>query len=111
MKATTAIIIDTRRALKTGKFPIKLRVTFKGKQRYFPTNYSLSEEEFQTVMGGSPRGKNKEIRISLQALESRANDIISKLSIFGFRVSRNCCYQNNFYTTPFTVCLTKKLTA
>jgi len=34
MKATTTIIIDTRRPLKNGKSPVKLRINYNRQQKY-----------------------------------------------------------------------------
>jgi integrase len=84
MKPHTAIILDIRRVLKTDKYPVKLRVTFKRKQRYFATECQLTQAEFDAVMGKAPKGKNKEIKMSLQGLEQKANAIIIKMSVFNF---------------------------
>ncbi len=59
----TAIILDTRRVKKDGAFPVKVRVTFERKQRYYPTPYNLTEAEFKKVMFAERRtGDEKELK-------------------------------------------------
>lgn len=94
MKPHTHIILDTRRQLKSGNYPIKLRVTFKRKQRYFATDIKLTEVEFQVVMSKAPKGASKEILLSLQALEQKANTIINKLSVFDFDTFERLLYSD-----------------
>lgn len=97
MKALTAIIIDTRKPLKSNKlansitktkqaeiFPIKLRVTFNRKQKYYPTNLSMSQIEFDTVMCKNPKGDYKKWKLQLEGLEQKAHLIIESLPVFDF---------------------------
>ncbi|GEO03374.1 integrase [Adhaeribacter aerolatus] len=79
---STAIILDTRRALTDGTYPIKLRITHQRKQKYFPTDFSLSETDFAKTKTDNPRGKAKELQIAFQAIEQQAIKVIKKLSIF-----------------------------
>ncbi len=94
MKPLTHIILDTRRQLKSGNYPVKLRVTFNRKQRYFATDVKLTESEFKAIMGKSPKGTNKEILLSLQALEQKANTIINRLSFFDFDTFERLLYSD-----------------
>jgi integrase/recombinase XerD len=94
MKAHTNIVLDSRRSLKTGYYPVKLRVTFNRKQRYYTTRVTLTEKEYQTMMGKSPKGKLKDTLLSLQALEQKANTIINKLSMFSFETFKNLLYSD-----------------
>lgn len=84
MKAKTAIILDKRRALANGKFPVKLRITFSRKQRYYPCDISLSIEEYEKVVTKLPKGLFKEISMKLNALEQRASTIIAGMGVFDF---------------------------
>jgi integrase/recombinase XerD len=86
MKAKTAIILDTRRPVLTGNYPLKLRVTFNRKQRYFPCDVYLSIEEFEKVVSKSPKGAAKELRLKLNALEQKAAIIIDSLTVFDFEM-------------------------
>jgi integrase len=99
MIAHTAIIIDTRKPLsskikpvdkkaaalnKSDKFPVKLRVTFNRKQKYYPTNLSMSQTEFDTVRSKNPKGDYKKWKLQLEGLEQKANHIIESLPVFDF---------------------------
>jgi len=97
MKVHTAIIIDTRNPLKDKKknsgatdpykpqiFPIKLRVTFARKQKYFPTSLSMSIAEFDLVMDKKAKGEFKKLKLQLDGLEQKANAIIEDLPVFDF---------------------------
>ncbi len=47
---TVAIILDTRRPKADGKFPVKVRITYKRQQRYYPTGKSLSPAQWDILM-------------------------------------------------------------
>ena len=85
-KPTTEIYLDTRRAKKDGSFPVKLRVTFERKTRYFPLNFNFTESEFETVWTSpKPRGEAKEIRNQLYNEEEKAMNIIEDMTVFSFQ--------------------------
>lgn len=84
-KATTHIILDTRRALKDGTFPVRLRVTYQRKQKYYPTGIGLTEEDFEKMNSTRPGRELKDVRLELQDQEQRAAKIIEKLPAFSFQ--------------------------
>lgn len=85
-KPTTEIYLDTRRAKKDGTFPVKLRVTFERKTRYFPLNFNFTESEFETVWTSpKPRGEAKDLRNQLYNEEEKAMNIIEDMSVFSFQ--------------------------
>ncbi|MDR3129471.1 MAG: site-specific integrase [Tannerellaceae bacterium] len=51
---TVALFLDTRREKKSGKFPVKVRVTYQRKRKYYPTGKDLSPEEWEKM--SNPRG-------------------------------------------------------
>nr|WKN35060.1 site-specific integrase [Tunicatimonas sp. TK19036] len=81
---TTAIILDTRRPIKDGNYPIKLRVTYQRKQKYYPLDESLSEEDFLKIQGSKPRGKYKDYQLEFNGKENHANEIIKSMPSFTF---------------------------
>lgn len=83
-KITTAIILDKRRALKDGTFPIKLRVTYQRKQKHFSTIFTLTEEDYDKVYSVRPRQEYKKIQLAFSAIEDKARKIIDKMPIFTF---------------------------
>lgn len=80
----TSVMLDTRRALKDGSFPVRLRLTYQRQRKYYNTSYSLSEAEFSKVQAEKPKGKYKELQIAFQAIEQKAIGIVRNLDIFTF---------------------------
>ena len=109
-RAKTKIIIDTRRPLKEGIFPVKIRITYKRKQVYYPTPYSLTVFDFAEAMErtvsdadkkkfaqqkSKKKAKSdlKEIALELHSYENKAAGIIEKLPVFTFEL-----FEQNFLT-------------
>lgn len=89
MKSTYSISIylDTRRAKKSGKYPVKLRVFESNikKQKLYPTPFDFTSKEFDSIWNTKrPRNEFKDLRLKLQALENRANEIAQDLNTFSF---------------------------
>ncbi|WP_162427895.1 site-specific integrase [Pontibacter pudoricolor] len=82
--ASTHIILDTRRVLKDGTFPVKLRVTHQRKQKYYPTGVSLALEDFERLNSNRPGRELKDIGLELQDIERKAVRVIEKLPSFSF---------------------------
>lgn len=93
-EVTTAIIIDKRfPRKKDGRYPVKLRVTYQRKQKYYAIidtkrnkqKEAYTEKEFANIFKQDSRGKNRSIRKKLDDIEYRAIDIIdSVLNEFSF---------------------------
>ncbi|MCK5639118.1 MAG: site-specific integrase, partial [Flavobacteriaceae bacterium] len=103
-----SIILDTRREKLNEKYPVKLRVYSKAisKAKLFNTGIDLTKEKYKTIWieGNSInlRGKNRETRIRLQKIETRANDEAEKLNLFSFekferKFFRRSSDSNNVY--------------
>ncbi|MGB3617562.1 MAG: Arm DNA-binding domain-containing protein, partial [Catalinimonas sp.] len=71
-KPTFAVILDTRRALKDGTYPVKLRATYDRKQRYYPTAWTLTVADYGRVTGARPRKPWKDLAADFAALEVKA---------------------------------------
>ena len=46
---TIAAILDSRRPLANGEYPVKIRVTYQRKQTYYPTGKSMSEDAWESL--------------------------------------------------------------
>lgn len=84
MKANAALIQDTRRAKASGKYPIKLRITFNRRQMYYPLNIDLSEVEFDQIQKPKACKRLRELQIKIMAKFSKANSIIDNVPDFSF---------------------------
>ncbi|RNI28828.1 tyrosine-type recombinase/integrase [Rufibacter latericius] len=80
----TQIILDTRRSLKDSTFPVKLRLTYNRKQKYYPTAYSFTEEDYEKVILSKPKGAYKDAQFELKEIEKRARAIIKDMAVFTF---------------------------
>ena len=92
MAYNISIYHETRRKKENGKFSVKIRVYNKQgnvkKVRFFTTDIDLTIEEFEMTWinpeNKKLRGKNKELELKLKAIEKRANDEASDMSVFDF---------------------------
>ncbi|CAN5661265.1 site-specific integrase [soil metagenome] len=93
-----AIVLDTRRIKQEGTFPIKLRITFERKQKYYPTPYDLTEKEFDRVMFSRRLSDSeKELKKKITAFEIKAADIIKELPFFTWQL-----FEKNYLTNRGT---------
>ena len=84
MQATTSIFHDTRRAKQGGIYPVKIRITYQRKRKYYNIGTDLSKSDFDKVQGEKPRGEFKALSIKFNTLEARAIKVIEKLPQFSF---------------------------
>lgn len=113
-----SIVLDTRRAKSTGKYPVKLRVftPMPRIQKLYPTIFEFNETEFKSIWGTTkPLIKHKEIRRQLQAIETKAIDVSRELSLFTFEQFEKKLYrkvgegENVFYQYQLIIDENKKL--
>jgi integrase/recombinase XerD len=80
---TTAMALDTRSIKVDKTYPVKLRITFERKQRYYPTPHNFNEKDFERIMFGKRLAANdKTLKDSILDFESRAIDIIKTMPVF-----------------------------
>jgi integrase/recombinase XerD len=80
----TNVMLDTRRPLKDGSYPVKLRITYERQRKYYGTPYNLSEEDFAKARLGKAKGRYKELQLGFQAIEQEAVKVIDKLHVFTY---------------------------
>ena len=84
-KPVTSIFLDTRRVKKDKTYPVKLRITFHRKRKYYAiSNDSLNETDFSKVMGDKPRGNFRKIRLKFDDVKHEADEVIKNLNPFNF---------------------------
>ncbi len=85
------LFLNKNRIKNNGKYPVMLKVYLKKirQRKYFPTDFELTEEDFNAILNLSEKGiskKLKEIRNQLINLHAAANEIADGLSYFSFEV-------------------------
>lgn len=90
---STTIVLDTRRVKKNDVYPVKLRVTFERKQKYYPTKYNLSKEEYERLMFGKKLSeKDKEKKNKINDYQAKAASIIQEIQVFSWLRFENLYY-------------------
>lgn len=82
-----SIYLDTRRAKAKGLFPVKLRVYAPSysKTKFYTTKFNLTEKDFQSTWETTkPRKEYQELRLKIQSVENKANDVAKALKVFSF---------------------------
>lgn len=76
---SSAIILDTRRPLIDGTFPLKLRITYLRKQKYFKLKNAFSKDLYAKIATSRPRGEHKDLQFEINLIEEKAIEIINDL--------------------------------
>ena len=71
-------MLDSRRGIKDGKFPVKIRVTFSRDRKYYSTGKSLSIEEWEKLPGSKSQAYS-EIKSDIQISFDKVKDIVQTL--------------------------------
>ena len=80
--------LDTRRVkMKTGKYPVKLLVTFGRESRRYQTIYDLTKSEHENLSVSRVSEPMQKIRESLKLLKRTAEDTATALNPFSFEDS------------------------
>ena len=84
-RVTTKILLDTRRAKKEGLYPVKIRLIYERKIRYYPTPYDFSIGKFNKIMFGERLSQvEKNIKKSIQSFEDKAIEVINSIQNFNW---------------------------
>jgi len=78
------VVLDQRKAKKSGLFPVKIRVTLNRVQKYYPIGIDLSERDFDRIQNRSVRRELKIYKEKIAYWENKAKVIINKLDPFSF---------------------------
>ena len=85
MSVSIVMTLDTRRVkMKTGKYPVKLLVTFGREPRRYQTIYDLTESEYENLSASRVSEPMQKIRESLKLIKRTAEDAATELNPFCF---------------------------
>lgn len=83
-KVNISVVPDNRRKKNNERFPLKLRITYKGERRYYATGYDVSLTEWNIVNCINAKGKLRDIKNSIVIIENDARKICCGISPFSF---------------------------
>jgi integrase/recombinase XerD len=78
------VVLDLRKAKKSGLFPVKVRVTLNRIQKYYSIGIDLSESDFERIQNSSVRKDLKVFKEKIVHWENKAKTIIHQLDPFSF---------------------------
>lgn len=81
---TTALVLDIRTIKKNNKYPIKLRVTYERRRKYFATGYDATKEEWIIINSSDVKGKLRTIRTKTDSILKEAEEHILSMPVFSF---------------------------
>lgn len=84
MSVSTAIVLDTRRVKKNGKFPVKLRVISGRVPRDYPTVFELTETDYKKLSAPRISEELQEVRKKFQEITTGADTVLRQLETFLF---------------------------
>ncbi|MCG8582614.1 MAG: Arm DNA-binding domain-containing protein [Bacteroidales bacterium] len=83
--ASYKIYLDVRtKRKKDNRHPVKLRVTFNRKQKYYTTKFVLTQKEFDSLPQAKDNTVLSEINEALNEIKKSARNAIIKLPEFSF---------------------------
>ena len=84
-KVRYKIYHDTRHLLKNGKYPVKLRVYFNGRDKRYPLPVTLTANEFENCyLVPNPKEKYRKQHLKLKGIEGKADKVLENLEHFTF---------------------------
>lgn len=100
MSVSSEVILDTRSIKKNGKSPLKLRIIFNRKPKYYPTIFDLSMVEFQKLTAPRISANLEEIRDIIKQIEVDSRKIIKKIIPFSLLTFENLFIANHPHFKP-----------
>jgi integrase len=84
VKVNVKVVPDLRRTKDKGKYPLKLRVTYKSDRRYYGTSYDATLKEWEIINSKETDGRLRKIRNAIAILEEKADKCCETIIPFSF---------------------------
>jgi integrase/recombinase XerD len=114
MKVTTAIVQKQIKPREDGRFPVKLRITFRRAQKFYTMRNDkqesiyLNPDEFSKIQENKARGDLKDLSIYLGEQESIARQKAQSLAVFTFEAFERKYFGAGLDEQDLFGCLTDK---
>ncbi|MDN3659492.1 site-specific integrase [Ferruginibacter paludis] len=84
-RVNVQVVPDYRRNKNEGRFPLKLRVTYKSERKYYSTGYSASLDEWELINSSDAKGKLRKIKLDISGIENDAQKCCDEITSFSFK--------------------------
>ena len=84
-KVNVMVLPDTNRPKKDQRVALKLRITYKGKRRYYSTGYDASKEEWIMVNSYEAKARLRRIKNAITEIEISAQKCCDDIIPFSFK--------------------------
>lgn len=79
------VLPDIRRLKEKAKYPLKLRITYKGERKYYGTGYDATDEEWEAIHQENVKGDLRKIKLGIAEVEVKAITLAEKIVPFSFK--------------------------
>lgn len=93
-KVFVKVVPDIRRKKDGKRFPLKLRITYKGIRNYYGVGYDATIEEWKIINSADAKGSLRKIKNSILNVENEAQECCDQITPFLLRNLRM-----NFFTS------------
>lgn len=94
MNPTWKIILDDRRVKKTGKFPLKVRLTYQRKHRLYNIGIDLTLQEWEKLSAGNRISKElNETKLQIEGIEEKVRETLKAIKKFSHNE-----FESKFYS-------------
>ena len=114
-KVHIAVYLEKRKVNVDGLHPVKLRLTFQRKRKYYSLKripqisalietdlkevpLFMSENDFEKINSNKPRGIHKEFKTYFNAVEIYVNQICSEINLFSFEEFESKLFHKENYS-------------
>jgi len=91
-RVSAKVLPDNRRTKSEGRFPLKLRITYKGERKYYGTGFDASADEWEAINSAGVRGNLRRIKNDIAEVEKKAQKCAELIAPFSFRQ-----FENDFF--------------
>ena len=99
-KVGVKVVPDNRRKKDEERFPLKLRITYKGRRTYYGVGHDATREEWEIINSAEAKGTLRKIKNKILTIENDALECCEKITPFSFKYFENeFFYQRNKFET------------
>ena len=95
IKISAQVVPDVTRKLQNDKYPLKLKVTYKGERKYYGTGDAVTLKQWEELHQPNIKRILKTIKNNIVSIEEKAEVIIKKISPITF-----LAFQEEFFEKP-----------